>query len=133
MSEPKFTKRPWKSSYSASGGYDCMSGAFTIHADGEQYHTTPIAVLDARHYGDDSIGKDESYIPTEELQANARLIRAAPEMYVELERLVDWIRDNVYPEEINLTGHGLNKTLEKAEALLREVQKEPKSVAGPRK
>ena len=124
MPEPKFTKQPWKSHYSSLGGYDCMSGAFTIHADGEPYHTNPIAVLDAVHYGDNSIGKDGSYIPTEELQANARLIRAAPEMYAELERLVEWIRNNVYPEEINLTGHGLNMTVEKAETLLREVQHE---------
>lgn len=75
-----FTPGPWiATEYNDMGGYDCMTGAIWIEQAGDPRRLS-IATLDGGHYGQAHCHP----IPAEGLtrmEANARLIAAAPELY----------------------------------------------------
>ena len=70
------TPGPWAASeYSDTGGYDCMTGSIFIRSS----TVTGLADLDGAAYGQDACGAITAGILAE-MQANARLIAAAPDL-----------------------------------------------------
>ena len=77
MSEPKFTKGPW---YSYSHDFkDCLDEYYTEWGVSSSYTKRGICTM---------LGADSE----DEINANAALIAAAPEMYVMLEQLVEAVK-----------------------------------------
>ncbi len=76
MSETKFTKGPWKlEEYEEFAGYDCMTGGIRVG---------PV-MLDGRDYGQKRC-HDISDDQRARMEADSRLIAAAPDLYEALER-----------------------------------------------
>lgn len=70
---------PWHIEFREHGGYDAMTGAWIIYTG-----TVTIATIDLADYGQEHCDYD---FRSSSAEANARLIAAAPELLVALQKL----------------------------------------------
>lgn len=78
MTQAKHTPGPWiKSKYDETGGYDCMTGAIEVGP----------ACLDGRDYGQEWC-QEISEDALERMEADARMIAAAPDLLASLKELL---------------------------------------------
>lgn len=125
MSETKFTPGPWQTFGAHPVQFDEISVSFVVQYD-KPINRWPIKVsfrneddlLVMRHFAEAYRCGDMS---DEELQANARLIAAAPDLYAELDRARAWFQARLDGEAI---GGSTRERLDAATAALSRARGE---------
>ncbi len=120
-----WTPGPWTiSDFDETGGYDCMTGAFDVLADGKI-----IVVVDCANYGQGQCDYDsaEANEAKKQAEANARLIAKAPEREEQLQKATELLEDLVdIADPESVSGKAcIRGIISEAEELLASLKGKP--------